>query len=184
MSNSFSDVTGRMTGSAQRGAVACEQYLGKYRGTVINNIDVMQQNRIQAIVPDVSSLVPTTWAEPCMPPGHSFTPRIGAGVWIEFEQGDPDYPIWTGCFPGSALPTDLPVARQITPPGVPQSTMATPLQHSITVSDSPATGIMMRTPGAAMISVTDAGGVIITNGLATITMQGPNITLAGNVVVI
>jgi hypothetical protein len=184
MSNSFSDIAGRMTGTAQPDAVSGQQFVGKYRGTVVNNIDPLRENRIQAIVPDVSSIIPTSWAVPCMPPGHSFTPRIGAGVWIEFEQGDPDYPIWTGCFPGSALPIDLPVASQLTPPGVPQTTIGTPLQHSISVSDSPTTGIMMRTPGTAMISVTDAGGIIITNGVATITMQGPNITLAGNVVVI
>ena len=31
----------------------------------------------------------------------SWCRQIGAGVWIEFEQGDPDYPIWTGGFWGS-----------------------------------------------------------------------------------
>jgi len=25
-------------------------------------------------------------------------PSVGAGVWIEFEHGDPDYPIWSGCW--------------------------------------------------------------------------------------
>lgn len=166
-----------------------QRYLGKYRGTVVNNVDPLKIGRIMATVTDVSGVIPTSWAMPCLPvaginSGVFTVPQIGSGVWIEFEQGDPDYPIWTGCFPGSALPTDLPIAGKLTPPGIPQSTMATPLQHSITVSDSPATGIMMRTPGAAMISVTDAGGIIITNGAAAITMQGPNITIVGNVVVI
>jgi len=184
MSNSFSDVTGRITGTAERKPINCQQFVGKYRGTVVNNIDPLGQGRIQAIVPDVSSLVPTSWCVPCLPPGHSFTPMIGAGVWVEFEQGDPDFPIWTGCYPGSALPTDVPIASKLTPPGVPQSTIGTPLQHSITVSDSPATGIMMKTPGTAMISITDAGGIIITNGVAAITMQGPTVTIVGNVVVV
>jgi hypothetical protein len=179
------DAAGRITGTAERGAINCQQFVGKYRGTVISNIDPLQQHRLLVTVPDVSSLVPSSWAVPCFPPGHSFTPRPGAGVWIEFEQGDPDYPIWTGCYPGSALPSDLPVAGRLTPPGVPQSTMATPLQHSITVSDAPATGIMIRTPGTAMISVTDAGGIIITNGQgATILMQGPTIKIIGSVTVI
>jgi hypothetical protein len=149
----------------------------------------MQIGRVMATVTDVSGVIPTSWAMPCVPvaginSGVFTVPQIGSGVWIEFEQGDPDYPIWTGCFPGSALPIDLPIASQLTPPGVPQTTIGTPLQHSISVSDSPTTGIMMRTPGTAMISVTDAGGIIITNGVATITMQGPNILIAGNVVVI
>ena len=108
---------------------------------------------------------------------------IGSGVWIEFEQGDPDYPIWTGSIAGG--PLDVPVATNVTPPGVPQTTIAGPvMQHSITVSDSPATGIMMKTPGTAMIMMTDAGGIIITNGAATISMQGPNVTILGNLVVI
>ncbi len=35
--------------------------------------------------------------------GAFFVPEIGANVWIEFEQGDPDYPIWTGCLLGHSL---------------------------------------------------------------------------------
>ncbi|MEZ4769135.1 MAG: phage baseplate assembly protein V [Caldilineales bacterium] len=30
-------------------------------------------------------------------------PPVGANVWIEFEAGDPDYPIWAGGFKGEAL---------------------------------------------------------------------------------
>ncbi len=174
----------RVRGDAEAGSGgAGTQFFGKYRGTVVNNIDLEHRNRIQAIVPDVSSVIPTSWAEACMPPGHAYTPMIGAGVWIEFEQGDPDYPIWTGCIAGSAI--DVPLAANLTPPGVPQTTIASPVtQHSITVSDSPATGILMKTPGTATISMTDAGGIIITNGVATISMQGPTITISGNIVVI
>ena len=42
-----------MTGTARGAAGACQHYLGKYRGTVINNVDPMRENRIQAIVPDL-----------------------------------------------------------------------------------------------------------------------------------
>ena len=83
------------------------QFLGKYRGTVVNNVDPMQMGRLQAIVPDVTSLLPTSWALPCVPmagpqAGQFVVPPVGAAVWMEFEQGDPDYPIWTGCFWGMA----------------------------------------------------------------------------------
>lgn len=165
------------------GGISCQQYFGKYRGTVINNLDLEKRNRIQAIVPDISSVIPTSWAEPCMPPGHAYTPMIGSGVWIEFEQGDPDFPIWSGCVAGTAI--DIPLVANVTPPGVPQTTVASQLtQHSITVSDSPATGILMKTPGTTMITMTDAGGIIITNGVATISLLGPTVTIAGNLVVI
>jgi len=30
--------------------------------------------------------------------GLFFLPPKGANVWVEFEGGDPDYPIWSGCF--------------------------------------------------------------------------------------
>ena len=184
MSNSFSDVAGRITHTGERTPINCQQFVGKYRATVLNNIDPLGQGRILVTVPDVSSIAPSSWAMPASAPNDSSTPAPGSGVWIEFEQGDPDYPIWSGGFVGSALPNEVPIASKLSPPGVPQRTIGTPLQHSITVSDSPATGIMMKTPGTAMITITDAGGIIITNGTAAITMQGPNITIVGNVVVI
>ncbi len=180
----MSDFAARVRGDQQPGGgIGCQQFLGKYRGTVVNNIDLERRNRIQAIVPDISSVIPTSWAEACMPPGHAYIPMIGAGVWIEFEQGDPDYPIWSGSIAGSAI--DVPLAANLTPPGVPQTTIASSVtQHSITVSDSPATGIMLKTPGVTMISMTDGGGIIITNGAAAISMQGPVITITGTIVVL
>ena len=58
-------------------------------------------------VPDVSNVLPSTWAMPCVPfagiqSGFYAVPAIGSQVWVEFEQGNPDYPIWVGCFWGSA----------------------------------------------------------------------------------
>jgi len=45
------------------------------------------------------------WALPCVPyagkgVGLFLIPPVNAFVWIEFEQGDLDYPIWSGCFWG------------------------------------------------------------------------------------
>lgn len=87
--------------------MADDRFYGKFRGTVVNNVDPMQMGRLQVIVPDVGGLIPGTWAMPCFPiagkqMGAYFIPQIGSGVWVEFEQGDSDYPIWTGCYYGSA----------------------------------------------------------------------------------
>lgn len=87
------------------------QYIGKFRGVVVNNIDPKKMARIMAIVPDVSNVALTSWAMPSLPwcgpqMGMVCVPPIGAGVWIEFEHGDQDYPIWTGCFWGS--PAEVP----------------------------------------------------------------------------
>lgn len=174
---------GRVRGDAPTGPpIACQQFVGKYRGTVINNIDPMGKGRIMASVPDVQGVIPGTWASPCLPPGSQYTPMIGSGVWIEFEQGDPDHPIWTGSIAGSVI--DLPLASKVTPPGVPQTTIASPVgQNSVTVSDSPATGVMIKGPGAMLITMNSAG-IAITNGAgASITMVGATITITGTILV-
>ena len=61
------------------------KFFGKFRGTVVQNVDPLQMGRIMAIVPDVSSLSPSTWAMPCLPiagkqMGTYAIPQIGAGV--------------------------------------------------------------------------------------------------------
>ena len=44
-----------------------KRFYGKYRGTVINNIDPESKGRIQALVPSVLGMVPCSWAMPCVP---------------------------------------------------------------------------------------------------------------------
>ena len=39
------------------------KFWGMYRGTVINNIDPEQRGRLLLQVPDVLSLIPSSWAE-------------------------------------------------------------------------------------------------------------------------
>ena len=153
---------------------------GKYRGTVINNVDPMQIGRIQAAVPDVAGFVPGTWASPCLPvaginSGVFTVPIIGAGVWIEFERGDPDYPIWVGGYWGSAA--EVPLLAHAVPPGVPGMTLQTPLKNGLVISDvpGPTGGILIQTATGAMISVSDVG-IIISNGKgAVINMTGPTV---------
>jgi uncharacterized protein involved in type VI secretion and phage assembly len=151
------------------------RFFGKYRGTVINNIDPEQRGRILAIVPDVSSFAVSSWALPCLPWGGVQTgmfcvPLLGAGVWIEFEQGDPDYPIWTGCFWGSA--GEVPGSAKQIPPAVPGITLQSPTQNVIQINDTPGVGgILLRSRTGAMISVGDLG-ITITDG------KGATITLA------
>jgi uncharacterized protein involved in type VI secretion and phage assembly len=160
-------------------------YLGKYRGTVVNNIDPMQMGRIQAMVPDISSLLPTSWAMPCLSVGGMqgglFTvPLIGSGVWIEFEQGDLDYPIWTGCFYGDAA--ERPSMAKTAPPGVPTITFQTPGQNGITISDlpGPTGGILIKAAKGAYIAIND-DGIVMSNGRgAVITMQGNAVSVNGD----
>jgi uncharacterized protein involved in type VI secretion and phage assembly len=158
-----------------------KKYYGKYRGTVINNIDPMQMGRIQVIVPDVT-VIPSSWAMPCVPVagiqnGMYAVPIIGSGVWVEFEQGDPDYPIWAGCFWGSAA--EIPALARLAPPVIPSITFQTPLQNGLTISDvpGPTGGIMIKSTTGAAIIVNDTG-IYIQNGKgASIVMIGPSTTI-------
>ena len=152
---------------------------GKYRGTVVNNVDPEQTGRIQAIVPAVSP-IPTSWAMPCMPWGGINTgvftvPQVGAGVWIEFEGGDTNYPIWAGCYWGNMA--EVPVLAKTVPPAVCGITLQTTLKNGLVISDvpGPTGGIMIQTTTGAMISVSDVG-IIISNGKgAIINMTGPTV---------
>jgi Type VI secretion system/phage-baseplate injector OB domain len=159
-----------------------QRFYGKYRGTVLNNLDPLFIGRILAIVPAVSQLLPTSWCMPCYPlagkaMGTSFVPIIGTGVWVEFEGGDPDYPIWSGCYYGTAaeVPSDVKLGNPVSPSIV----MQTQLQNKVVISDLPGPigGIVLQSLTGASIIVNDTG-IYINNGKgASITLIGPAVTV-------
>jgi len=138
--------------------------------------------RIQVIVPDVSAVLPSSWAMPCVPiagkqMGSYFVPQIGSGVWVEFEQGDPDYPIWTGCFWGSSA--ELPALALTGNPVSPSIVFGTGLMNTVAVSDlpGPTGGILLKSTTGAFIMVNDTG-IYIQNGKgASVTLIGPTVTI-------
>ncbi len=80
-------------------------FFGVYRGRVENNIDPQGRGRVQVSVPAVQGGGQLAWAEPCVPyagsqVGMFAVPPVGASVWVQFEGGDPDYPVLAGCFWG------------------------------------------------------------------------------------
>lgn len=156
------------------------RYLGKYRGTVFNNVDPERRGRIQALVSDVYGTTPSTFALPCLPVagpqmGHYAVPPVGAGVWIEFEQGNKDFPIWTGCWYGGQA--ELPAAANAGLPASPNMVLQTLGQHSVVLSDVPGVGITLKTAGGAMITVNDSG-IVISNGQgASISLVGPTVSI-------
>lgn len=166
-----------------------KKFWGKYRGTVLNNIDPMQIGRILVTVPDVQSLIPSSWAMPCVPiagkqMGTFLVPQIGAGVWVEFEQGNPDYPIWVGGYWGSAA--EVPALALAGNPASPSIVLQTALQNSIVASylPCPTGGIMLKSTTGATIIVNDTG-IYIQNGKgASIVMTGPTVTINAGAMVI
>jgi len=78
--------------------MSCGPYYGKYRGVVISPMDLAMKGRITASV-TVGGTPLQVVAEACTPyPGFYAIPPANAGVWIEFEEGDLEKPIWTGCW--------------------------------------------------------------------------------------
>jgi hypothetical protein len=155
---------------------------GKYRGVVMNNIDPMQKGRILFQATDASLIPRATYAMPCVPNGgvQSGTfvlPSPGSGVWIEFEEGDPDRPIWTGGFWGSAA--DVPALALIGNPASPSIVLQTMGQTTLMLSDlpGPTGGIMLKTLTGAMILINDIG-ITISNGKgAMIQLTGPSVMI-------
>jgi len=158
------------------------RFYGKYRATVVNNIDPLGIGRIQALVPDVSAVLPSSWALPCVPitgqqSGVWVVPPVGAGVWVEFEQGDPDHPIWTGGFWGSRA--EVPALAQAGVPASPSIVLQTLGQNTLAISDAPgaAGGILLKARSGASITVNDQG-IIIQNG------RGASVVLSNNQVLV
>jgi uncharacterized protein involved in type VI secretion and phage assembly len=158
------------------------KFYGKYRGMVMNNVDPMQTGRLLVQVPDVTGLAPSSWAMPCVPlagkqMGTFVVPQVGAGVWVEFEQGNPDFPIWVGGFWGSVA--EVPALALAGVPGNPNIVLQSTLQNSIVISDlpGPTGGIMLKSTTGASIIVNDTG-IYIQNGKgASIVMVGPSVNI-------
>jgi uncharacterized protein involved in type VI secretion and phage assembly len=158
------------------------KYYGKYRATVTDNADPLKIGRIKAVVPDVAALLPTTWAMPCVPVasagwGVSVVPQVSAGVWIEFEQGDPNHPIWVGGFWGSE--NEVPQPPQTPPPDHPPILLQTRNGNRVVITDAagPDGGVVLASPGGASIKVNDTG-IYIDNGKgAKIVLTGPSVSV-------
>ena len=156
------------------------KFFGKYRGTVVNNIDPELRGRILALVPDVLGVVPSNWCEVSaplagptgLPMGAYMVPPIGAGVWVEFEKGNPEMPIWSGCRFSTG---DIPPLAMAGLPVSPSIVLSTSLQNTIAISDlpGPVGGIMLKSTTGAALIVNDTG-IYIQNGKgAVITLIGP-----------
>lgn len=77
------------------------QYFGKYRAKVQNTNDPSKRGRIRVLCPKVLNDAVSNWCEPCVPvaydSGGDFAiPKVGETVWVEFEEGDVNKPIYTG----------------------------------------------------------------------------------------
>src|SRR5207237_4823400 len=125
--------------------------------------------------------LPTSWAMPCVPisgkkAGTWMVPQVGASVWIEFEQGNSDFPIWSGCFWEK---DEAPAAVQKGNPASPSIVLQTALKHQIVMHDvpGPTVGITLKIGTGASIVINDIG-ITISNGKgAEISLTGPKVSI-------
>jgi len=104
--------------------------------------------------------------------GFFAIPPVGANVWVEFEGGDPDYPIWSGCFWGTGEAPALPALAEMK---VLKTSTAT-----ITLNDTPGAGGITIETVTGMRIVFDVTGVEITNGQgASVRLAGPQVSVNG-----
>ena len=159
-----------------------KRYQGLYRGTVRSNLDPDNLGRLILEVSDVLGKEPSSWAMPCVPfggmrSGAYVVPAVGSGVWVAFEQGDPDRPVWVGGWWGSQGEIPGPVLQ--TPQPFQCYVVQTTGQNALVISDAPGPtgGITLKTAAGAMIAINETG-ITISNGQgATIVMNGPTVTI-------
>lgn len=155
------------------------EYFGKYRGKVENNVDPLQLGRIQVSCPAVLGEGQFSWAMPCSPyagdgVGLFTVPPVGANVWVEFEGGDPDYPIAGGYFWGTGeVPAD---------PALPQVKVLKTDAISITLKDLPGGGGLEIEAGPPAVATTlkitlDASGIEISNTGAKVTLSPVSVSI-------
>ena len=153
------------------------EFYGKYRGKVTENNDPLRLGRIQARVPALSDKA-LTWAEPCTPYagpklGWYAIPPVGANVWIEFERGDVDCPIWTGCFWESA-------GKDEVPPDAtgPEVKLFHTEKMALTVDDKEARlTVKMKTDDGEFKLVMDKAGIVLTADQVTLMVSKDKIEL-------
>jgi hypothetical protein len=154
--------------------LASEKFFGKYRGKVTNNTDPLMQGRIRAKVPTVFGDEECGWALPSAPYGGSgvgffFVPPVDANVWIEFEGGDPDYPICTGCFWG--------VGETPAVPGLAGIKIIKTDTATIKLNDLPGIGGITIETTTGLKIVMDITGIEMSNGAASIKLTPASVSV-------
>jgi hypothetical protein len=152
-----------------------DRFFGKYRGLVLENTDPTMRGRITAMVPEVLGVIPSGWAEPCVPyagttSGFYALPPIGGGVWIEFEAGDPSRPIWTGCWWAAG---EAPVNEQLAPPTPFRKILRTETGLQVSLDDIAQTITVSDIAGLNILSLKVLEGTIEVQALGRVVLEAP-----------
>ena len=131
------------------------RFFGTYRGTVVDNNDPLGRNRLRLKVPQILGDLSTEWSWAVIPSGASFSvPKIGDGVWVQFEGGDASFPIWVGTFTSTEQPVNIGATGPTGPSGLTGPTGPS----GVTVANSPLS-LSGPTGASLYLNVGATGGV-------------------------
>lgn len=167
--------------------------------TVVDNIDLLSEGRVQLNLPWVPGFLP--WARVAttmagMARGTYFIPQIGDEVLVAFNQGDIREPFVIGALwntldrPPAALQTD-PINKRIIRTPLGQQVVFDELLQSVTINNSMFQTLTLGAKSASLeagtlppptkssVSLDVVGNVTIT-GAVSITLKAPSIVLNGD----
>lgn len=142
------------------------RFPGIYRATVFNNEDPEYRGRLRLFIPSVFGTEEATpWALPCFPTGGTdagvfMVPAPNEFVWVMFEGGDPDVPVWLGSWypaPGGSTNAPREAVKDEDPTGTGPADLA-PVDHGADPDKKPPRNYVIRTPGGATIELDDTEG--------------------------
>jgi hypothetical protein len=156
------------------------RYYGKYKGEVTNNVDPLGLGKVQIKCPSVLGATELPWAYPCTPyagngVGLFLVPPVGAKVWVEFEEGNKDYPILAGCYWGTK--SEVPVE-----PALASTKMLKTDGLTLTINDLPGAGgvtLEVHAPAVAVpvkIALTSSG-IEISTGNASVKLDPVSVSI-------
>lgn len=135
-------------------------YVGKYRAIVVDTKDPENRGRIKVNCPKVYGDEKSPWCQPCFPyaidsAGDFVLPKLNDFVWVEFEEGDVRYPIYTGGLWSN---------------------------NNSPVSDYTKASSYRQIEFEGCKITFEKGKLVITNGSSTITMSDGTVTIEGDIV--
>lgn len=152
---------------------------GKRQGIVTDVNDPERMGRLRARVPGLLQSETTPWALPCAPftgpdAGLFAVPPVGAGVWIEFEAGNLDYPIWSG---GWWPRGDAPVPEEGAAGQQPTKVLKTDTGLHVALDDASETLVISDGNGTNKITIQSQGGRIEIKATSKVVVEAPQIEL-------
>lgn len=160
-----------------------DKFYGKYRGRVSDNLDPLALGRLMITATGPLGAAAINWAMPCVPyagdgVGFFMIPPIDAWVWIEFEGGDLNYPIWSGCFWAEG---EVPAQ-----PAIPTTRMLKTNACTLILNDQDGEGgfsLTVNPPAADLpiqLTASSAGRLSLTVGSTSIILRDTGVTITAD----